>query len=128
MEYAVALILLSLLQYTYFAFLVGSSRAKHEVSAPKVAGDETWERSFRVQQNTLEQLIVFIPGMLAFSFYVSNVWVLVPGVAFLIARQVYAHQYVKDPASRAPGFLLSLLANMVLVFGSLIGIGLGLAG
>ena len=127
MEYAVALILLSLLQYSYFAFAVGTSRAKHEVSAPKISGDEIWERSFRVQQNTLEQLIIFIPGMLAFSYYVSNVWVIVPGVTFLIARQIYAHLYVKDPTSRAPGFVLGFFANMVLVFGSLISIGLGLA-
>ena len=127
MEYAITIILLSLLQYTYFSFLVGASRGKHEVQAPKVAGNDIWERSFRVQQNTLEQLIVFIPGMLAFSLYVSNIWVLIPGITFLVGRQVYAYLYVKEPKSRAPGFLLTFFANMVLVFGSLIGIGLQLA-
>ena len=121
MEYAVIIIMLSLLQYTYFSFLVGASRGKREVSAPKIAGNELWERSFRVQQNTLEQLIVFVPGVLAFSVYVSSTWVFLPGAAYLVGRQIYAYLYVKDPASRAPGFLLSFLANMALVFGSLIG-------
>ena len=128
MEYAIIIILVSLLQYTYFAFMVGSKRGEHEVKAPAIAGNEIWERSFRVQQNTLEQLIIFIPGMMAFSYYVSNVWVLVPGVAFLVGRQMYAHLYVKDPATRTPGFLLTFFANMALVIGSLIGIGLKLAG
>ena len=128
MEYAFIIILLALLQYTYFSFSVGAVRAKYEVKAPKTAGDDIWERYFRVQQNTLEQLIVFVPAMLAFSHYVSSVWVLLPGITFLIGRQVYAHLYIKEPASRGLGFLLTFLANMALVFGSLIGIGMQLAG
>ena len=127
MDYAIIIILLSLLQYTYFSFAVGAARGKYEVSAPSTAGHDIWERSFRVQQNTLEQLIIFIPAMLSFSFYVSSVWVLLPGVVFLVGRQAYSYLYIKEPKSRSPGFLLTFLANMVLVFGSLIGIGIKLA-
>ncbi len=122
MEYAIFIIMLALLQYTYFSFAVGSARGKYEVKAPKTAGDEIWERTFRVQQNTLEQLIAFMPGMLAFSVYVSSIWVLVPGIMFLVGRQLYSHLYIKDPKSRTPGFLLTFFANMILIFGTLIGI------
>lgn len=128
MEYAVIIILLALLQYTYFSFVVGSQRGKLKVSAPFTEGNDVWQRYFRVQQNTLEQLIVFIPGMLAFSHYVSSTWVVLPGVAYLIGRQLYAYQYVKSPKSRAPGFLMTFLANMALVIGSLIGVVMQLVG
>ena len=122
MEYAVIIILLALLQYSYFAFTVGLSRNKLEVFAPKISGHDIWERTFRVQQNTLEQLIIFIPGMLAFSFYVSGVWVLIPGIGYLLGRQLYSYLYVKDPKSRTPGFLLTFFSNMILVIGTLIAI------
>lgn len=128
MEFAVIIILLSLLQYTYFAFAVGANRVKLKVAAPMTEGNEVWQRHFRVQQNTLEQLIVFIPGMLAFSHYVSNIWVILPGVAFLMGRQWYAYLYVNNPKKRGPGFMLTFIANMALVFGSLIGVILRLIG
>lgn len=128
MEYAVIIILLALLQYTYFSFAVGSQRVKLKVAAPLTEGNDVWQRYFRVQQNTLEQLIVFIPGMLAFSHYVSSIWVVLPGVAFLVSRQLYAHLYVKAPKSRGPGFMLTFFANMVLVIGSLVGVVIQLVG
>ena len=126
MEYAVIIILLALLQYTYFSISAGIKRDTYEVEAPMISGNEIWQRHFRVQQNTLEQLIIFIPGMLAFSVYVSATWVVLPGVVFLVSRQLYAYLYVKEPKSRAPGFVPSFLSSMVLVFGSLIGIGIKL--
>jgi glutathione S-transferase len=128
MEYAVIIILLALLQYTYFSYAVGSQRVKLKVAAPLTEGNDVWQRYFRVQQNTLEQLIVFIPSMLAFSHYVSSTWVILPGAAYLVGRQLYAHLYVKAPKSRAPGFLMTFFANMALVIGSLIGVVMQLVG
>jgi len=83
---------------------------------------------FRVQQNTAEQLIIFIPGIIAFATYVSPVWVLLPGILFIIGRQLYSHLYQKNPSSRGPGFALSFFSNVALVVGTLIGIGLSLIG
>jgi hypothetical protein len=34
---------------------------------------------------------------------------------------LYARAYVVDPAKRGPGFLLTLLSNVVLVLGGLVG-------
>ena len=128
MEYTIIIILIALLQYIVFIGQVGFTRNKYKVNAPKTTGDDTWERIFRVQQNTLEQLIIFIPASLAFSYYVSNLWVLLPGVLFIIGRQIYSHLYVKDPTSRGPGMILSYFSNIALVVGSLIGIIVGLIG
>lgn len=119
MQYATLIVLLALLQYIYFIALVGQARGKYQVKAPATDGDERFVSTFRVQQNTLEQLIIFIPSAFAFSWYVSDLWVLVPGAVFILGRFIYAFSYIKRPASRGPGMALTLLANAVLLFGAL---------
>jgi glutathione S-transferase len=126
MEYAIIIILVALLQYIFFTGRTGFTRSKYEVQAPKISGNETWERIYRVQQNTMEQLIIFIPSMLIFSNYVSNTWVMLPGVIFLVGRQIFSHFYITNPDNRAPGMVMSLFSNVALVIGSLIGVGLQL--
>lgn len=118
MEYSVLIIMLALAQFLFFTLRVGAARQKSGVHAPKTVGNETWERLFRVQQNTLEQLIVFIPASLAFAYWTSPIWVVVPGAAFVLGRQIYSHTYIKDPNSRVLGMALSLLANVALVVGA----------
>ena len=122
MEYASLIVLLALLQYIWFTVRVGASRGKYKVNAPACEGDETWERIFRVQQNTLEQLIILIPATFAFAYYTSPLWVLLPGAAFIIGRFLYSVEYIKDPNSRVLGMSLTLAANATLVIGALVGL------
>ena len=122
MDHATLIVLLALLQYVWFTARVGITRGKYNVNAPACAGDEAWNRLFRVQQNTMEQLIVFVPATYAFAYYLSELWVLIPGLAFLIGRFLYSIEYVKDPKSRTPGMAITLLANVVLVLGALFGL------
>ena len=122
MEYASLIVLLALLQYIWFTIRVGASRGKYKVNAPACEGDETWERIFRVQQNTLEQLIILIPSTFAFAYYTSPLWVLLPGAAFIIGRFLYSVEYIKDPNSRVLGMSLTLAANATLVIGALVGL------
>ena len=124
MENVVLIILLALAQFTWFSARVGIARGKYGVDAPKTTGNETWERLFRVQQNTMEQLVLFIPALLAFSVYLSARWALVPGVVYLVGRQLYSWEYISKPISRTPGMALTLLANAVLLAGALIGVGM----
>jgi glutathione S-transferase len=126
MENASLIVLLALLQYVWFTVRVGVTRGKFNVNAPACRGDETWERSFRIQQNTMEQLIVLIPASYAFAFYMSPMWVLLPGVVFIVGRFIYSAAYMKDPGSRAPGMVMTLLANAVLIIGALIGLLMGM--
>lgn len=126
MKFAAIVILVALLQYLYFTLRVGAGRAKYGVQAPDTSGNEAWERLFRVQQNTLEQLVIFIPAMALFGMYLSARWVLLPGLLFLVGRQLYAYEYVKNPKSRGPGMGLTLLANVALVIGALIALALKL--
>jgi glutathione S-transferase len=118
---------LALLQFMAFGLQVARARDKYGVHAPAVAGNEIFERHFRVQQNTLEQLIVFLPGLYLFAHYFNSLWAAGLGTIYLIGRQVYSASYVKDPKSRGAGFGLTFLPMVALIIGGLIGAAIHLA-
>ena len=122
MDHATLIVLLALLQYVWFTARVGLARGKYKIDAPACDGDETWNRLFRIQQNTMEQLIVFIPAVYAFSYYMSELWMMLPGLAFIIGRFLYSAEYQKDPKTRTPGMSITLLSNVVMVLGALFGL------
>jgi len=53
---------LALLTYQATVLLVGRARFQHGVKPPATVGPEPFERALRVQQNTLEQLVFFLPA------------------------------------------------------------------
>jgi len=121
MPYVDIVTALALIQFTVFGFKVGGARGRFGVKAPATTGNDTFERFFRVQQNTMELLVVFVPGLYLFSHYFSP-WIAAGlGVIYLIGREVYAASYVKDPAKRSAGYGLSFLPTAVLIVGGLIG-------
>lgn len=121
MAYVDIVTALALLQFVVFGFKVGGARGRYGVKAPAITGNEIFERYFRVQQNTLELLIAFVPGLYLFSRY-WNPWVAAGlGVIYLIGREVYAAGYVKEPAKRSAGFGMSFLPTAILILGGLAG-------
>jgi uncharacterized membrane protein YecN with MAPEG domain len=112
---------LAILQFIVFGFKVGGARGRYGVKAPAITGNEIFERYFRVQQNTLEQLIVFLPGMYLFARYSNPLVAAALGVVYLIGREIYAYTYVKDPANRSVGYGVTFLPMIILVVGGLIG-------
>ncbi len=91
------------------------------MQAPATTGDERFERYFRIHYNTLEQLIVFLPSLWVFGYYIGQIWAAGLGVIYLIGRIVYAVSYAREPSRRGPGVLISMLPCWVLVLGGLIG-------
>jgi uncharacterized MAPEG superfamily protein len=112
---------LALAQFFFFLFAVGKARATYNVPAPATTGNEVFERYFRVQMNTLELLVMFVPAMILFGQYFGGYIAAALGVIYLIGRLIYFTSYVKDPKSRSLGYGLSALPIMILVAGSIIG-------
>ena len=112
---------LALLEYSVLGVMVGRARVKHGVEAPATTGHPEFERYFRVHQNTLEQLVVFIPALWMFATVVNAPTAVALGLVFVVARAIYAAGYVKDPKRRGPGAMLTFGVNIILVVGALIG-------
>jgi len=107
--------LLALLQYMVFGLLVAKARGQYGVNAPAVTGHPMFERQYRVQMNTLEQLAVFLPALWLAAQHVAPAWVAAAGLLFVVGRTVYALAYVKNPASRTLGFALGMASTVTLL-------------
>ena len=116
-----AVIALALIEYFVFGFAVGRARGRYKVPAPATTGNEVFERYYRVQMNTLEQLVVFVPSVLLFAHYVQPFAAAALGLVFIAGRALYFRGYVRGPERRYLGFGLSALANTTLMLGALIG-------
>lgn len=126
MNLVILIIVLALIEYMVISFRTGMARVRYGVQAPAISGHQMFERYFRVQQNTLEQIIVFIPALLCFSWTAENVdW---PGyyiaaglgVIWLIGRYVYFISYIRDPNTRMVGFLMTMAPSSLMLLGTLI--------
>lgn len=115
------IVVLALLQFFLFGAAVARARGKYNVPAPATTGNEVFERYFRIQMNTLELLVLLVPAIWMFGFYVSARVGAALGAIYLIGRAVYFFAYVKDPKKRELGFMLSALPVVVLLIGALIG-------
>jgi len=114
--------LLALFLFVYSCLAVGFARAKYGVAAPATTGHAGFEVVYRVQMNTLEQLVLFLPALWLFSEYVSPLWAGLLGLVWLVGRVFYSVSYIKDPKSRGPGFLISFIAVLLLMIGAVVGI------
>ncbi|MCB9641347.1 MAG: MAPEG family protein [Myxococcales bacterium] len=114
--------LASLAVYYYTMFRVSGARYKYKVPVPQTTGNLDFERFFRVQQNTVEQLVFFVPALWLFSFYVSPMWGGILGGVWALGRFIYAQGYYAEAKKRGPGFAISSLTGVVLWVGALINI------
>ena len=121
MEFVTVVIILALIEYMYFGAMAGQARVKYGVEAPATTGNPIFERTLRVQQNTLEQLVVFLPSIWFFATYVNPFIAALLGIVFIVGRFVYFTGYVADPGKRGTGFLITFVANAVLLLGGLVG-------
>lgn len=115
MDMIVIVTVLALLQYAWFGIQVGKMREKHEIKAPAMSGHPEFERMLRVHYNTMEQLIIFLPALWLYGHMVNPAWGAGIGVVYLIGRFVYRASYLKDPAGRSTGFMLTFIPVAVML-------------
>jgi glutathione S-transferase len=107
--------MIALSVYFSQSIFVGSVRAKYNVKAPKVTGNEDFERVFRVHYNTLESLPVFLVSMWFFALLVSPFYAGILGMLWSVGKIGYMYGYYKSAEKRhAYGSVLSYVALMPL--------------
>jgi len=111
---------LALIQFSVFGALVGRARGTYGVRAPAVSGNEMFERYYRVQMNTLEQLVLFLPALWLGGQYMDVRWAAGLGGVYLLGRLLYLRSYIADPARRGPGFALTVLPSVILLVTALV--------
>jgi glutathione S-transferase len=119
MHSLVALItVLALMLYLWQTMRVGSARGRLGVEAPATTGNPEFERHYRVQANTLEGLIIFLPSLWLFAIYIDDRIAAGLGLVWIVGRVLYTVSYAREAKARGPGFGIQALAMLVLLLGS----------
>lgn len=113
--------LLTVLQYLSFGYLAGAQRNVSGLKAPAMTGHDGFERMYRVQMNTLELMVAFLPVLFLAGKYWPALLIAPIGAVYLVGRTIYWRAYVSNPASRTLGFMLSYLPIVVLLVLAVIG-------
>ena len=113
MNYVDLVGVLAIIQLVFFGLLVGRARGRYGVKAPAVSGHEMFERAYRVQMNTLELMVAFLPALFIASRYWPQAYIAGAGAVYLVGRLIYWRSYTAAPASRGLGFAL-LVAGLAL--------------
>ncbi len=122
MHYVDLVAVLAIAQLLFFSILVGRARGLYGIKAPAVTGHEMFERTYRVQMNTLELMVPFLPALYIAAKYWPQIYVAAIGVVYVIGRFMYWRNYLAAPASRSNAFGLSILPILVLLLAVLAGI------
>ncbi len=128
MLYYTALVTLaSVLFYAWLGVSVARGRARYRIAAPATTGDPAFERLYRVQMNTLEWMVIFLPCLWLFGFYVSDIGAALIGLIWILGRYVYKRGYEEAPEKRGLGFTVQALAAAALFLGAFIDVVLRIA-
>ena len=100
-------VLLTILLQIGTMWATGKAREKYGIKAPAISGHPGFERAWRVQMNTLEATMIFLPTLWLVVQYGFPLWGSIAGLVWVFGRVWYAVAYLKDPAKRGPGFMVS---------------------
>jgi uncharacterized MAPEG superfamily protein len=101
---------------------VGRARGRHGIKAPATTGHPEFDRAYRVQMNTLEQTVMFLPTLWLAANYGFSGWAGIAGLVWIVGRVWYALSYLNDAAKRGPGFMIGMFAWMALLVMACIGV------
>ncbi len=112
--------------YIYTVFLVGNMRGKHNIKAPACAGHPEFDRAYRVQMNTLEQLAIVLPLLWIGTLYPIGMllaW-LAPlvGLIWVLSRVLYLRGYMAAPEKREAGAMIGGICAVALLVIAMIGL------
>lgn len=105
------------------AFAVGLARGRYRIQAPATSGHPAFERAFRVQMNTLEATLLFLPTLWLAAHYGFAFWAGIAGLVWAAGRTWYALAYLQEAARRGGGFVLGMAAWAATLLMALTGLG-----
>ncbi len=108
--------------YFWTIFNAGRARGRFGVKAPATDGPPQFMSILRVQVNTAEQLILFLPALWLCALFRDDRIAAVLGAVWVIGRILYALGYYRAPSKRGPGFVIAMAATACLVIGALLGL------
>lgn len=113
--YIALVTLATVLLLFWVAVLVGRARGKYGVKAPATTGPDGFDRAYRVQMNTQESALMFLPALWTAAHF-GLAWIsALLGVLWLVSRVWYAVAYANPEGNRGPAFGLSMLALLGLL-------------
>lgn len=118
--YTAIVLCLGLIVYVWVTLRVGKARAQFKIDAPAMTGPAEFERALRVQGNTVEQLVMFVPALVLFAAAWGDSAAAIVGVFWPVARVIFAVRYWAG-GNRSLGFGLSFITTTVLILGALVG-------
>jgi glutathione S-transferase len=113
---------LAAIEVWVFGLITGRARVRYGVEAPATSGHPDWERLNRVHQNSVEQLVVFMPLLLVYAAVVGRETATWLAAAFVVARLVYAVGYARSAKGREAGAVLTFLVQGWLGVGAIVGL------
>lgn len=118
---ALVTLLTVLLQFgTMYA--VGRARGKYRIEAPATSGHPAFERAYRVQMNTLESTVMFLPVLWLATHYGYVLWGGIAGLVWIVGRIWYALAYLADARKRGPGYMVGMAGWAALVVMAALGL------
>lgn len=104
------------------AYAVAWARERYKIPAPATSGHPAFERAFRVQMNTLEAVVLFLPTLWLAANYGFARGAGIAGLVWLAGRLWYALAYLRDADKRGGGFVLGMAAWAATLLMALFGI------
>ncbi|WP_233843873.1 MAPEG family protein [Dyella sp. 2HG41-7] len=119
---ALVVLLTVLLQFgTMYA--VGHARGKYRIEAPATSGHPAFDRAYRVQLNTLESTVMFLPALWLATHYGYVLWAGVAGLVWIAGRVWYAFAYLGDASKRGGGYMVGMVGWAALMVMGALGFG-----
>jgi glutathione S-transferase len=116
--YTALITLLAAALYFSTGIMVAKARREFGVDVPATSGHADFERVFRVQQNMLEWMPIFLTSLWLFAFTIGDVWAAAIGLLWIAGRLVYILGYSDASEKRHAGFFIQMLACAVLWLGA----------
>ncbi|WP_313919980.1 MAPEG family protein [Tahibacter sp.] len=106
-------VVLTVLLLIFVTWLVGGARARYGVKAPATTGNENFERVFRMQMNTVESTVLFLPALWLGTQYGYPQIAGIAGLVWVAARFWYAMAYSEAANKRGLAFMIASTAALV---------------